>query len=229
MLSRPFGAKDARIGGLRSIVAERVEGGRGARRGRRVEAEEQADPDAEAAGEGEAVGVTENWPARVGGRRRRHATKPKRPPARPHPAHHERLDEELGEDIAPLAPMARRMPISRVRSCDGNQHDVHDPDAATSSETPAMPASSIDRTRLVSAAVSRASCWLRISNRSLPARRRWRAQQSELRGGRIQALLIDDLDLDGLDVVLGESGIAVVPGPRRGRPSWDYRASGADT
>ena len=53
-------------------------------------------------------------------------------------AQHHRLDQELPEDVARLAPTALRMPISRVRSVTDTSMMFMMPMPPTSSEMPAM-------------------------------------------------------------------------------------------
>ena len=51
---------------------------------------------------------------------------------------HDRLDQELGADVAALAPIAMRMPISRVRSVTETSMMFMIPMPPTRSETPAI-------------------------------------------------------------------------------------------
>ena len=55
---------------------------------------------------------------------------------------HHRLDQELRQDVAPRAPIAMRMPISRVRSVTETSMMFMIPMPPTTSETAATPPSS---------------------------------------------------------------------------------------
>ena len=61
---------------------------------------------------------------------------PARPPTR---GEHDRLDQELPQDVAGLAPTAMRRPISRVRSVTETSMMFMIPMPPTSSETDATP------------------------------------------------------------------------------------------
>ena len=79
------------------------------------------------------------------------------------------------------APIARRMPISRVRSVTDTSMMFMMPMPPTSSDTAAMLASSVVMTFEVASAVLAISSWVRMKKSSLsPGRMRWRWRSSSV-------------------------------------------------